>query len=68
MNILARLESQHAGFEFASRAFFDAQNPGGRMVRPDEVAEAIYSLLAGDANGTLLELDGSDRPIVHGTH
>jgi NAD(P)-dependent dehydrogenase (short-subunit alcohol dehydrogenase family) len=47
-----------------ARKFFDEQNPGGRMVTPDEVAGAVCSLLAGDANGALVELDGSGEPIV----
>ncbi len=41
-----------------ARAALAAQNPGGRLVTPDEVAEAVATLVAGDANDQLLELDG----------
>lgn len=41
--------------------FFADQNPGGRLVRPDEVASAAYELCLGEANGQVIELDGRDR-------
>lgn len=44
-----------------ARAFFAAQNPGGRLVEPIEVASAVRGLLGGDANGSVVELDGSAR-------
>ena len=46
--------------EAEARAFFAQQNPGGRLVRADEVAEAARRLLDSEANGLVVELDGSD--------
>jgi len=51
-----------------ARAFFAAENPGGRLVTPEEVADAALacctnSLAAQPADAAILELDGStDRP------
>jgi NAD(P)-dependent dehydrogenase (short-subunit alcohol dehydrogenase family) len=42
-----------------ARALLAAQNPGGRLVTPDEVATSVQALLAGDDNGAIVELDGS---------
>lgn len=39
-----------------------AQNPGGRLVTPEEVAAAVVALLEGPANGRVVELDGSGEP------
>ncbi len=44
--------------EAQARAFLAQQNPGGRLISCDEVASAIWSLISGDQNGTVLELDG----------
>lgn len=56
---VARLvEKTHRG-EAEVRALLAAQNPGGRLIHPDEVADAIWSLIEGDENGTILELDGA---------
>jgi NAD(P)-dependent dehydrogenase (short-subunit alcohol dehydrogenase family) len=44
------------------RALLERDNPGGRIVRAEEVAAAVADLLAGDENGTLVELDGGERP------
>ena len=41
------------------RALFASENPGGRLVTPEEVAGAILGLLTDGANGSLVELDGS---------
>ena len=41
--------------------FFASQNPGGRLVQPLEVAEAAFELCSGEANGAVIELDGSER-------
>ncbi len=38
-------------------AFFAGQNPGGRLVQPDEVAAAVLELCLGPGRG-LVELDG----------
>ena len=39
--------------------FFAEQNPSGRLVRPEDIAKAVYALCAGDENGQVVELDGS---------
>lgn len=44
--------------EAAARAFFAAQNPGGRLVTMDEVAEAVLALLERGENGAIVELEG----------
>jgi NAD(P)-dependent dehydrogenase (short-subunit alcohol dehydrogenase family) len=41
------------------RATLASQNPGGRLIAPDEVAAAIESLVASESNGWILELDGA---------
>jgi NAD(P)-dependent dehydrogenase (short-subunit alcohol dehydrogenase family) len=41
------------------RAFLASENPGGRIITSEEVAEAILRLLTEGANGSLVELDGS---------
>ena len=41
-----------------ARDILAAQNPGGRLVAPAEVAEAVWALLSGDENGAIVELDG----------
>lgn len=45
-----------------AREFFKSENPGGRLVTGEQVAGAVRSLLAGEDNGCLLELDGSETP------
>jgi NAD(P)-dependent dehydrogenase (short-subunit alcohol dehydrogenase family) len=42
-----------------AREFFAKQNPGGRLISTAEVADAIWSLIEADENGTILELDGA---------
>jgi NAD(P)-dependent dehydrogenase (short-subunit alcohol dehydrogenase family) len=49
----------------AARAFFAAQNPGGRLIEAREVAEATWSLVLGTRDGAVIELDGSAVPIEH---
>ena len=44
--------------ESTAREFFRRSNPGERLVTMDEVAGAVVHLLRGDAQGTILELDG----------
>lgn len=41
------------------RDFFARQNPGGRLVSVEEVADSVWELLAGDAHGRIVEIDGS---------
>ena len=45
--------------ESEARDFFAAQNPGGRLVTPTEVADAVWDLLHSESNGRVVELDGS---------
>ncbi|HED65518.1 MAG TPA: SDR family oxidoreductase [Planctomycetes bacterium] len=45
-----------------ARAFFAAQNPGGRLVTPEEVADATWELLSADDPSLCVELDGGARP------
>jgi len=44
------------------RAFFASQNPGGRLVTPEEVAQAVWELCLDDRSGRLVEISGE------GTH
>ena len=46
-----------------ARAFFAAQNPGGRLVAPDEVAAAVVELCFGEGRG-IVELDGGPARLV----
>ncbi len=61
---VARLIEKTGRTEAEARAFFDEQNPGGRVVTPEEVAACVVGLLLGDENGLALELDGSERPRI----
>jgi len=45
-----------------ARAFLADQNPGGRLIEADEVAEAVTLLLQSERTGLLAELDGSGTP------
>ena len=45
--------------EAQARAFFAEQNPGGRLITTDEVADVIWSCVEAEENGTILELDGA---------
>ncbi len=47
------------------RAFLARENPGGRFVTCEEVAEAVAELLLGNDTGVLVELDGSAAPRTH---
>jgi NAD(P)-dependent dehydrogenase (short-subunit alcohol dehydrogenase family) len=52
----------------AVREFLKQDNPGGRFVTQEEVAEAVRDLVLGDSNGVLIELDGSSaRRVLHPT-
>jgi NAD(P)-dependent dehydrogenase (short-subunit alcohol dehydrogenase family) len=44
--------------EAEARAFFAAENPGGRLVTPGEVADAVAELLDARDTGRILELTG----------
>lgn len=41
-----------------TRAYLAAQNPGGTLISPEEVADAVLQFLQGDANGRIAELLG----------
>ncbi len=49
-----------------ARAFLASQNPGGRLIACEEVAEVVLTLIEGDENGTILELDGARVLRVEG--
>lgn len=60
----------------SARAFFAAENPGGQLVLPEEVAQATLELLEAQETGEVLELLGGSRrvvdparplPVVHST-
>ena len=46
------------------RAFLASQNPGGVLISPEEVGEAIAELLEGERTGVVLELLGGGRREV----
>jgi NAD(P)-dependent dehydrogenase (short-subunit alcohol dehydrogenase family) len=50
-----------------ARALLAAQNPGGRLLAPEEVAEAVLELLEQGRNGAIVELDGSGGREPHPT-
>ncbi|MFT5286479.1 MAG: NAD(P)-dependent dehydrogenase (short-subunit alcohol dehydrogenase family) [Planctomycetota bacterium] len=54
-----RLVEKTGKSQAEAREFFAQQNPGGRLVTPEEVARAVAYLLGRKITGTILELDGS---------
>ena len=46
------------------RAFFASQNPGGRLVTPEEVAQAVWELCLDDRSGRLVEITGEGSHSV----
>jgi len=56
---VARLVEKTGKSEEEARGFFAAQNPGGRLVTPEEVASSVSRALAGELTELVLELDGS---------
>lgn len=46
------------------RTFLAGQNPGGRMLTVDEVAESVAYLLESERNGWVVELDGRSPKVV----
>ena len=59
---VARLRGKTGQSAGELRAFFAAQNPGGRILTPEEVAAAVAAVVTGEETGLLVELDGSERP------
>jgi NAD(P)-dependent dehydrogenase (short-subunit alcohol dehydrogenase family) len=55
---IARVVAKTKKSEAEARAFFAAQNPGGGLVRPEEVADVVFELMSGDKNGSIAELVG----------
>lgn len=55
--------------EAETRAFLAAQNPSGKLVTPDEVAELVYELCSGNRNGGVIELlgGGQRREVERGS-
>lgn len=47
-----------------ARSALAAQNPSGLFVTPEEVAEAVVTLIGSGANGAVLELPGNGEVIV----
>ncbi|MEM7517157.1 MAG: SDR family oxidoreductase [Planctomycetota bacterium] len=46
-----------------ARAFFASQNPSGKLVTPQQIANCAYDLMAAEsARGQILELDGGEEP------
>ncbi|MCC7013975.1 MAG: SDR family oxidoreductase [Planctomycetes bacterium] len=50
--------------EAQARAFLASENPGGALVRPEQIAEVAMALLEGPRNGAIVELDGGE-PRYH---
>ena len=46
------------------RSFFAAQNAGNRLITPEEVAEAVWTLVSEGRNGWILEMDGAQTHAV----
>jgi NAD(P)-dependent dehydrogenase (short-subunit alcohol dehydrogenase family) len=59
---VARIVERTGRAAAEARALLSAQNPGGRLVTPQEVAAAVLELLARPAGGRLVELDGVPSP------
>jgi NAD(P)-dependent dehydrogenase (short-subunit alcohol dehydrogenase family) len=60
---VARIVQKTGRSEAEARALLAAGNPGGRLVRPDEVAASVADLLARPSGGRLVELDGGPAPL-----
>ncbi len=54
-----RIVAKTGKSEADARAFFADQNPGGRLVTPEEVAREVARLLDSEKTGEIVELDGS---------
>lgn len=55
---VARIVRKTKKSEAETRAFLAAQNPGGTLVSPEEVAECVLRFVRGDENGRVAELIG----------
>ncbi len=61
---IARMREKTGKSETELRGFLAAQNPGGRLVTPQDVAREVLALMEGSANGRVVELDGSGPKIL----
>lgn len=59
---VARIVKRTGRAAAEARALLASQNPGGRLVTPQEVAAAVLELLARPVGGRLVELDGGPSP------
>lgn len=64
---IARLMEKTGRSAEQARSFFAAQNPSGKLVAPEQVAEVVAELCEGDGASQIVELDGApistSRPI-----
>jgi NAD(P)-dependent dehydrogenase (short-subunit alcohol dehydrogenase family) len=58
---IARVTAKTKKTAAEASAFFAAQNPGGELVRPSQVADVVYELLSGEKNGAIAELVGGEH-------
>jgi len=60
---IERIVQKTGQSEAEARAFLEGQNPGGVLVSPTEVAEAVHGQLIGGRTGVVLELLGGGSRI-----
>ena len=60
---IQRVASKTSRSKDELRRFFAAQNPGGTLVRAEEVADVAWILASGDENGTIVELVGGEPEL-----
>jgi len=60
-----RIVQRTGRLEAETRAFLAAQNPGGKLVTEEEVANLVHELCVGQLNGAVIELlGGGERRLV----
>jgi 3-hydroxybutyrate dehydrogenase len=59
-----RLVERTKRSESDARALLASQNPGGRLVTVDAVAEAVLDLMGEGRNGWIVELDGAASRVI----
>jgi len=64
---VARIVEKTGRTPEAARALLAAQNPGGTLIQPAEVAEVVLELLEGERNGAVAELVGGGGVAGKGT-
>ncbi len=60
---IARLMEKTGRSAEQARSFFAAQNPSGKLVGPEQVAEVVADLCSGDGVSQIVELDGAPTPV-----